>query len=186
MLDRLICRFINRQVASGKLQEEDRELYEYAYQLLVLQAVNLLILIVIGVGFSCLFPLLLFAAVYIPLRSFAGGWHASTPVRCSLFSAVLELAVAVLLKSESLLATWHLLSLLMIPAGIIIWRMVPSGAASKPLSDSEKIKYRRTARSIWAAELLLFAVLLWGHWSEAALIILIAHVTEAVMLLLNL
>lgn len=186
MLDRLLSGLVGRQIADGRLKEEDRELYEYAYQLLILQTVNIAVMIAVGIVFSCLLPVLVFAVVYIPLRSFAGGYHASTPGRCALLSAVMEVSAAWLLRS-SIVQRWTLLAFLAAAAaGIIIWLKAPVDARNRPLTAQEEKDYRRKARVIWAAQLVISLILIrFPAGRDAASMVWIAHWMQAGMLLLK-
>lgn len=55
------------------VNQEEQELYRFGYKLLLLQAVNIAVVIAIGLAFSCLKEMVLFLIAYVPLRSYAGG-----------------------------------------------------------------------------------------------------------------
>ena len=186
MLGRLLSGLVSRQIADGRLREEDRELYEYAYRLLTLQAVNVAVMIAVGVVFSCLFPVLVFAAVYIPLRSFAGGYHASTPSRCALFSALMEASSALILRSR-VVQQWSLPAFLAtLAAGAVIWLRAPVNAKNRPLTGLEEKDYRKKARWIWAVELAgSFILIRIPALSDAAAMVWIAHWMQAGMLIMR-
>ena len=165
MLNRLISRFINRQIEQGILKQEEREAYEYGYFLIALEIPNISVMAFIGILFRCFLPLLFFTVCLILLRKYAGGIHASSYVRCAAVSAVLELAVVSLLRT----GLWQPLFLPAALAAIcgcaVIWSFSPVAAAAKPLTGDETLRFRRTARRrlIAAAVLavLLFALRLY-------------------------
>ena len=56
-------------------------------------------MIIIGLLFNMICESIIFMVSYSILRIYAGGYHASTPIRCYLFSIVMIVAVLLLMKS---------------------------------------------------------------------------------------
>lgn len=61
------------QIKKGYLEEDRCSVMCYSYEVIVMQCVNFLIAVFIGVCFHRLAEVLIFLLSYIPLRSFAGG-----------------------------------------------------------------------------------------------------------------
>ena len=76
---------------SGVITTEDRELYEYGLHHGLLMIINLLTTVVIGLLFKMVWQSFVFMIAYIPLRTYAGGYHAKTQFRCYLLSIVIML-----------------------------------------------------------------------------------------------
>lgn len=185
MLSRLTDSFLGNQVEKNYIKESDRELYEYGYKLLVLEIINVSALILIGLLFHCLIHMALFAVVYIPLRSYAGGYHASTPIGCAIFSAILEMAIAAALRFslfDFLLPGMYAITFV---AQIIIWLHAPVEAVRKPLGDEQKQKFRHITRTILLIEAAVILVLcMKNRNSPAGFVIGISHIILAMMMLL--
>lgn len=163
--------------------QELQELYRYGYQLLALQAGNLAVAIAIGLVFSCLMEIILFLIAYIPLRSYAGGYHADGPVQCGIISAALELAVAVILQIPITAGLLHTLLLVTALCEIIIYVTVPVAAKNKPLTDSQIISFRKKARSILGAEMVILVILYLTRSQRLLTVIGMSHIFVAVLLL---
>ena len=73
------------------IAEDDRIIYLYGIKegLTILQ--NIIISIVLGILFNNLFQTFIFLIAYIPLRSFAGGYHAASVKKCMVYSLILIL-----------------------------------------------------------------------------------------------
>lgn len=166
-------------------KQELQELYCYGYKLLVLQASNLVVVTVIGLTYSCLMELLLFLIAYIPLRSYAGGYHASGPIRCGLISAALELAVAIVLQL-SITAGWlNVLLLVTALSEIVIYVNVPVAAKNKPLTDSQVISFRKKARSILGVETVIIVIMYLTGLHRILPVIAMCHIFVAALLLIG-
>ncbi|MBQ8010486.1 MAG: accessory gene regulator B family protein, partial [Oscillospiraceae bacterium] len=77
---------------------EDKEIYRYGVQQGLNLAFNFLTTLVIGAVCGMFWESVLFMAAYMPLRSFAGGYHAKTHLRCYLYSIVMITAVLLVIR----------------------------------------------------------------------------------------
>lgn len=118
---------------------EDPEIMEYGFYILMSKIIFITSIIIIGVIFSELVPILLFTLFYTPLRSFAGGIHATTPSRCFVFSLVMLILVAMF--NKYIFVSRYILFVFLILASIIIILLSPVETANKPLDEIEKNIY---------------------------------------------
>jgi len=147
----LLDRITERLIVNGAIRAEERELYEYGLQQGLLIIVNMLTTIAIGFLFKMVWQSILFMIVYIPLRSFAGGYHAKTQSRCYFFSILLT--ASVLLAIKLIPGTNFNIIGLALAAGIIIYALAPVEDANKPLDETEAAVYKKWTRVILAVEL---------------------------------
>lgn len=115
---------------------------------------------VIGVGaiFGMLKETLLFIALLMPIRQYAGGFHAKTRLRCALMSIVLLLLSVVLLQYVSL--PWKVQSFLYLCGLFLIVKYAPVENEGKPLDDLEVKIYGKRMKWILTAESFMFIVLM--------------------------
>lgn len=146
-------------LANEAVPKEDKEIYRYGIQQGMIALLNLGTTMMIGMVFGRLFESILFMAAYIPLRSYAGGYHAKTAVRCYFFSIVMISAVLWLMRYVAYVGL--ICGCLTAISGSAIWFLVPVEDQNKPLDEVEKVVYRKRARGIVLAEstLSLFAIL---------------------------
>jgi len=142
---------IGELIVSGTINAEERDLYEYGLQQGLLIVLNILTIIIIGFLLKMIWQSIIFMIVYMPLRSYAGGYHARTQSRCYFFSILLT--ISVLLAIQLIPSTrFNILCIAMI-AAIIIYVLAPVEDANKPLDKKELEIYKKRTRIILVLEL---------------------------------
>lgn len=128
-------------VRSNVVKAEDAEIYIYGINQILISVLNVFSALIIGLIFGVFFEILVFMAVYIPLRSYAGGYHARTPLRCYIFSVIMLIAVSLGLKYLCI-AEWvyYVVFALVI---IIICVLSPVEDKNKPLDEIEYKVYKK-------------------------------------------
>lgn len=96
--------------------------------------------------------IILFA--FIPLRVYAGGYHAKTLLQCIIKSWLLFIVVLLLTKYVPIMLWLDVLVLIV--AGIVVWAFAPLEDVHKPLEEYEIIKYRRKVMVVFFIEIVLF------------------------------
>ena len=153
MLAQLAGRIVAWQMKKGILKKEDQALYQYAYELLLNQGINIAAAILIAVLFRMPWVVLTFLAAYIPLRSYAGGYHANTNWGCTVVSALMLCLVCIVVQFAALYSAYGWCILFAV-SGIFIFLLSPVEDFNKPLSEEEVIHYRRMSRILWTVEAL--------------------------------
>lgn len=184
MLAELSKSIVGQQIKKKRIREEERALYEYAYELLLNQTINILIAILTAVLFHAPVTVLLFLVSYIPLRSYSGGYHADTHMRCTVVSTLLIIMVCCVMnyvKSEWILSHYPIAFVL--SAAIIIW-CAPVADRHKPLDEAETARYRKRSRIVCGFEI-LFAMILYFAKIRYGLVIAVSHLILSFMLFLG-
>lgn len=132
-----------------KLNSSDNEKAVYAYSIEVLLSLllNLIILTVAAHVLNKKFELLIFIIFFSGLRTFAGGYHARTHTECIFLSFsifIISAMCGTYLKQygEIILVSGVIFSVFM-----VFW-LAPSETENKPLSKSERKKYKVISRVI--------------------------------------
>ena len=124
-------------VAHGTISEDRFAVCRYGIGQTFSILLNLVTTLCIGIAFGMIGESLLFLAAYIPLRSYAGGFHAATPMRCSLVLSVeTQAAVLAILRFASV--TLGVSVLIYTISGILLWCLAPTADRNKPLDELEK------------------------------------------------
>lgn len=147
-------------VHSNLIKEEDAEIYIYGINQILVSVLNVSSALIIGLVFGVFFEIAIFMAVYIPLRSFSGGYHAKTPLRCYIFSVVMLIIVSIGIKYFSAPDLAYVIAFL---SGLfIVLILSPIEDKNKPLDKTENKVYKRRTIIITFAEFtigLLFKLL---------------------------
>ncbi len=162
---------------------EDKDLYTYGFQQGFLLLLNIITTIVIGLIFNMLWQCIVFSLAYIPLRSYAGGYHAKTQLRCYFFSVAMMIIVILIIKY----IPWFDLSVIiltLISSGVIL-SLAPVEDINKPLSPKEMQVYKKISRLILLFEVFLVCIFIDLGISEVSICIMMALTTLGVMLVLG-
>ncbi|MDD3172891.1 MAG: accessory gene regulator B family protein [Herbinix sp.] len=170
-------------VANGNINTEDRELYEYGLRQGILSIINLMTAILIGYLLGMVWQSIIYMISYIPLRTFAGGFHTRTQFRCYLFSIYLILGV--LLANRYIPGTSYNVLILTIISCIIIICLSPVEDSNKPLDKTERIVYRRRTIYILITEILTIILLISLGFPTIAMSISISLFALCFMLILG-
>ena len=164
------------------IEDADKELYAYGFDMLLTVSLNIISTIIIGLLFGMVFESIAFLVAYIPLRSYAGGYHARTPLRCYIISLLLIVLILLTLRliRESVLALFVLSTI----GTIICVTISPVEDVNKPLDEAEIKVYRKKAMIILAAEIIILIISIFALMKLAA-VISTSLALEGIMLVLG-
>lgn len=135
------------------IKSDDRELYVYGFNQGLTILLNLVTTLGIGLLFDSTVQLVVFMVAYIPLRSYAGGYHARTPLKCYMISIIMLIAVSICLRCIVLNHWWYWI--LVVLSIILIVFLSPVEDKNKPLDEIEATVYRKRAIIITMVEAVL-------------------------------
>lgn len=129
--------FVNNFIHSGKLSEDERELYEYGFFILVSNILFICITIIFGLVFKTLIQSLIFFGVFIIIRQYAGGYHAATELRCEVFTTLCIFISNIAMRLINDATTFTILLTLTFILIIVIFLFAPIDTDEKTLSEQE-------------------------------------------------
>ncbi len=143
MIYDLSVRLTSRLGKRGYLPDSEEEIVAYGLFSLLSKLMYAVICLIAGLVFGICVESMIFYAIFLFIKKYGGGFHASTEGRCMIIStAEILLSVCfvffalrepVVLKSGALASA---------AAYIIICILSPAAAKEKPLDNAEKIRYR--------------------------------------------
>lgn len=151
--NRIASKLEEYQIISGT----NRALYEYGLRRMFTTILNIITMLVIGALMDMVLYAVIYIVAYIPVRIYAGGYHASSPQRCWAFSSIILFIVLLLLKMipENTHNVFTLLGM-----SIIIVLLSPVDTKSKSLSANERKVYRFRTIIVLTIEIILSFILL--------------------------
>ncbi len=157
-------------------------MYQYAFGLLIGQAVNLLIACLLAVMLKEYWTVFVFLLSFIPLRSFAGGHHADNYSTCTILSALMLLGICMMAKMvpEDAVIMVNLVSGAV--SGALVCLLAPVEAHNKPLDQTERRRYRTCSRMIWLVETLAWLLCYRAGARKVSLAIALGHLALSVLL----
>jgi accessory gene regulator B len=133
-------------IAIGVIKEEDRAIYDYSFQLLLSDILNVFALMILSVITGKLFETILYMITFMYLRSIGGGYHASSHFRCFL---TMLFAYAVFLITLFILPqNFHIpITILSCTiSAVVVFALAPVDHANKPLNTKEKFSLAKKSR----------------------------------------
>jgi len=128
------------------IDSEEREVYEYSFELLLSATFSLIVLIGIAITTGTMFFTILYLIGFIPLRLVAGGYHAKNHFRCFL---ILMFVYSLFLLTTFILSSMQMtiVSLINIAVSILLVILfAPSEDKNKPTSHEEIVLFKRRSR----------------------------------------
>lgn len=183
MLDGWVQTIIKKLLSNGTIQEENKALYVYGLKQGIMMIMNCIVALLIGLAFGMLMNSLLFLVFYVPLRSYAGGYHARTQVKCNIYSALLIVVYLFVLKFIPLISGLHLIIGLV--SSILILALAPVGDINKPLDETEMRVYKKRLRIILFIEVSILSLFVILEFNKAAMGIALALALLVCMLVLG-
>ncbi len=156
-----ISGFITDTLIDGKvIKSDERNLYLYCFGTIIEMSANLLATLIIGALLHRFIETLIFMLVFIPLRSFAGGYHCEKAESCFILSISVYLTVILSYKYLCGISAYWIYAICLADL-IAVLILSPVVSPNKPLSEKVKNKNRRisifiTALYITAALVMLY------------------------------
>ena len=180
LLAKLSHKIGNDLVKSKVVEAEDAEIYIYGINQILTSVLNVSSALIIGLIFGVFPEIAVFMAAYIPLRSFAGGYHAKTPLSCYVFSVIMLIVVSIGLKYLHL-ADWVYYAVL-VAATLVVLVLSPVEDRNKPLAEIEQKVYKKRTMNIAAAEVMVCLALKFVGYDNLFVAVVYSFVVLSFML----
>ncbi len=182
MIERIVDWIIEKQVKKQLIICEEVSIYKYGYILMCEIFLNIILALVIGIIMNSVQMVLFFLCMYIPLRSFCGGWHARKIWQCTFISNfILVIEVIGFECIIQYLSITVLLFIFMICIGIIIC-IAPVDTKTKKISQVEKQIYKKKIYLIIAIHVVLMAVMMQLKVEKFIFVIVYVYIIQVIML----
>ena len=165
------------------ISSEDREIYVYGLKQGSILLINILTTLLIGFVFNKTTETIIFLASYIPLRIYAGGYHARTQMGCYIFSIVM--IISVLLAIEFIPWTNFICIIISMVSALIIFFLSPVEDTNKPLDAAEVKVYGKKAKVILGLELGVLVLMMTFGMKSVVVSMVISLIVLSFMLILG-
>jgi len=133
-------------IKRGDILEEEREIYDYYFEIMLSTIINALFLVVFGIVFKNFINTLLFMIGFIIFRMVSGGFHASSHLKC--FFTLAAVFSVLILTLEFVPISWlNILTILFLLAStLLIYFISPVEHKNNPLDEKTKQKLKKRAQ----------------------------------------
>lgn len=184
MIDNLVTKFVDKQILLGNIKSEEVSVYQYGYTLLLERIINVIIAVCISVVMKNYISVVLFLFAFIPIRTFAGGWHSKKFLLCTVLSNITIILGTILYnksKSFQLILLIVLESLLF----FILAFFSPIESPSKRITQKEQFMYKKNVIVILVIHYIIEVFLYSQKWSGSMVIFVFAHLVVAISLIIG-
>lgn len=183
-METLSEKIITNIIKGGEPIAFSKDVYVYGLTQLFRVLLNLFTTIIMGLCMGMLPESLVFVVCLMLIRSYSGGYHSNSPLRCYLISVI---AVTIALGSIKL-SVWNVYSsvLLMVISNTILLLYAPIGHRNKPLDDIETLVYKRRLRWILMVVAVINMIFMYSNQMTLAFAGTLAVILSAMMLLVPL
>ena len=177
-------KLVNKLIEYNLIKSEDKEIYTYGIKQMLFLSLNILTILILGIVSNKAFEIILFMITYIPIRIYAGGYHAKNHIRCYIFS-ILMLIVIIYILNITLDINTILTTFIVIISSIIISVLAPIEDINRSLDNEEKIVNRkRTIRNLIVI-ISIYFILLYFNLINVMFCVCISLFCNAIMLILG-
>lgn len=164
VMDKIAGFMVSRWIKNKVIDEEDRELYEYGLIVTIEYGFNLMTTILIAYFTNEWLACLFFYGSFKELRSFCGGVHAKTFLRCYFYSTIVIL-VSMLLIKYNLISMWvYRVGALICGSYLMFTNPVPS--ENKPLDEEEIECFTKKEKNIILVMMIISIVAIFGGFDK--------------------
>lgn len=140
MIHRISQMITDFLISQNVILEEEADIYTYGYETALSAIIDFVIVLVIGAILHHMLIAFLFFTMFITVRFYTGGFHASTYVKCK---ATFITILLIVLFCSSIRLSLSAIILIMLQFLISVYCLSPIDNVNKPLDKKEKVKYHR-------------------------------------------
>lgn len=158
MINFVVRNTLIQLIKNDIVKESDYELYRFGLKQLYNFIFDTLLTLMIGGLLNMFAESILYSASYIPLRKYAGGYHAPNTRICFIASVMMMLVSLLLIKFIEI--PTDISSYIMFISSFILFIKAPVESRNKPLNEKEKRVFKRRTHIILIIECILFIMCL--------------------------
>ena len=165
------------------IDSDNYDICRYGINQCITTLFNFVTTLIISLIYGMVLEAIIFTIAYIPIRVYAGGYHAKTPVGCWMFSVVILALVLLVMKgiNFSLLVS----VLLLIASGSLVCILSPVEDANKPLDEIEMKVYKKRTLIMMISEAIILIIFLFFKWRRVTISAIMAWVVLSIMLIMG-
>jgi len=179
-MDAMVTKIVGNFVEKGIVSKKNKNIYEFGIKQGIVIIINLITILLIGLISGELWNLTIFTISYLPLRSYAGGYHAESELGCYIFSTLM--IIAVVFASKFIVLDFHIVVVILGLAVSVLMLFAPLEDHRKPLDEMEVKVYRRKLRGRLLVEILIITIGMY-YWNGLFGMVVIAILAIALMVL---
>jgi len=186
MIPRVSKRISSFFILQGIIPSEDREVYEYSFEILISTLLGFIAIITISIITNTPVYTFLYLIGFIPLRLIAGGYHAKNHFRCFIILMTVYIVFIVLVKTIPPGSILIVNLLCVLTSVILVFKFSPSEDENKPISNEDRCKFKKKSRfAVIGYAILICMLMIIISDTKVSFSIVLGNMTVALSLLTN-
>lgn len=185
MISQLAEKAVDVFISCSDINEEDRDLYIYGFFMLFSKVLYFLVSVLFGALFGIVVESIVFYLLFIILREYAGGIHASKEQTCMISTSLAMFASVLAIWIGLKLSLITLYACLFIIGSIVVYVLSPQDTKAKRLTCIERQLYRVQTTKCLFIILFVGGIALIADLKRIFLCCCISITLESVLLLLG-
>lgn len=158
MISKVSSKIVSVLASRSVINKDDAELYDYGFFILLSQLLYFIIALATGIILKIIPQSVIFYLVFLLIRKYAGGYHASTEARCEIFSTLLIVGSITVAKLSEIYDFKIALLVISAVSAVCIFIFSPLDTPEKPLSQKEFNYFRKISWLILLAIIISITV----------------------------
>ena len=185
MIEKLALVFVKYQLEIGMIQKEYMAVYQYGYTAMLEVILNICLSVFIGIILGQIKEIIFFLCMFIPLRSFSGGYHADKTWKCVVLS---NFIVVFAVEAAKWMAAYEMslpvTNTIILCSALMVAIISPIESQNKKLNAYEKKKYKYCSGMIIGVELALAVILIYTNLRVYYYIVVMVYIAQLISLFL--
>lgn len=149
----------NQLQEQGIIRKDEITIYRYGFDALCTVMLQMISIFILAIVVGNFFETLLFYLAFIPLRIYAGGYHANTRLKCYLLSLANYIIFSLALVFVPGKMYFALILCGCVLSGVIVLKYAPIVHRSRKVSNHIKKHYRTVSVVIGSIEIIILLIL---------------------------
>lgn len=165
------------------IEIEEREVYIYGLEALLLNVTNIITALIISVLSNSIGHFIVFLTVFVPLRIFAGGFHAKSSARCYTYTTLIYGVTVLLVKLCPLLYKNLLIQILFVAVVVVIILLSPQNSKNHSLEKKMVLRNKIISIVLIMLDSLIFFILHDFHNETASSVIIYITIVSILLII---
>lgn len=182
-MTRLAKRLTNYVIHKGMVNEDDRNIYEYGFEITIEVGLFMFFCFFSALCLRMLLEGILFFIIFAPLRSYAGGLHLKKYYRCFALSCLTFLGVLLLVRYIQLPMEISFIALLIL--SMFVYLLYPVETINRKVDDEENRYFRRKLRCFLLVDIIIAVVFIILKYTSELFLITITFAVVVITMLIG-
>lgn len=183
MVSKVSAKIADKLYAAAAIAEEDKELYSYGFFVLLSRILFFGLSTIFGIILHIPVESIIFFVLFSLIRSYAGGVHASSELKCTVYTTSALLICILCIKFLMQYDSKYVLLTVLIMSLICILVLSPLDSLEKPLTKQEKSHYRKITWIITGLIIVLTIIFYLLELKSISISCVISLVLESILMI---